>query len=281
MDFLTLAEALGLKPGSVTALVGGGGKTSTLLRLCEEFGRDGRRVLATTTARMKMEELSPMQDVLLWDDRDLQGPAWKSCRDAKGSDAAWIGAVLKGQTSPSVSATFLGRSMMRDKVVGLPADYLGNLLSGLSWDEVVVEADGCRGRSIKAHRLGEPAIPLCATHCVIVIGADGINMPVNDETCHRPEVILDLLGLEWGENLSPRKLVDLLRHPRGILSKIPGDVEALVYVNKVPFGKEVPQVMLLAREILERCAPRIRRIAVGDNRQGGLFGAFLPQPREA
>ena len=69
----------------------------------------------------------------------------------------------------------------------------------------------------------------------------------------------------------------VVRHPRGILAKIPGDVEALVYVNKVPFGKEVPQVMLLVREILDRCGTRIRRIAVGDNRQGGLFGAFLSQ----
>jgi probable selenium-dependent hydroxylase accessory protein YqeC len=281
MDFLTLAEAFALKPGSIVALVGGGGKTSTMMRLCEELGREGRRVLATTTARMKMEELGPMQDVLLWDDRNNSGPAWTSCRDSKGSDAAWIGAVLEGQTKPTLSATFLGRSLMRDKVVGLPSDYLGDLLSQLKWDEVVVEADGSRGRSIKGHRLGEPAIPLCATHCVIVIGADGIEGPVNEETCHRPELVMDLLGLSWGEALTPRRVVDLLRHPRGLLSKIPGDVEPLVYVNKVPLGKELPAVKLLAQEILERCGPRIRRIAMGDNRQGGLIGTFTLQPREA
>ncbi len=281
LDFLTLTEALGLKSGSIVALVGGGGKTSTMLRLCEESSIEGRRVLATTTARMKLEELAPMQDVLLWDDRDHFGRTWTSCRTASSGDAPWIDALLSGKERRPASATFLGRSLMRDKVVGLPSELLGDLLSRLTWDEVIVEADGSRGRSIKGHRLGEPASPLCATHCVVVIGADGIGLPVGEETCHRPEVIQDLLGLSWGEPLSPRRVVDLLRHPGGVLSKIPGDIETLVYVNKVPLGAPHPEAAQLAEEILHRCGPRVRRVAVGDNRQGGLVEAFVADARDA
>ncbi len=275
MDFLTLTEALALKPGSVVALVGGGGKTSTLVRLCQESAREGRRALATTTTRMRMDELAPMDDVLLWDDHDALGQTWKSCRNASAGEAPWIDALLRGRERATTSATFLGRTLMRDKVIGLPSEFLGDLLARLTWDSVVVEADGSRGRSIKAHRLGEPAIPLCATHCVVVIGADGIGRPVNEENCHRPEVIQELLGLSWGEPLSPRHIVDLFRHPRGLLSKIPGDVEVLVYVNKAPLGSQHPQATELARSILMQCGTRVRRIAVGDNRQGGLVEAFL------
>jgi probable selenium-dependent hydroxylase accessory protein YqeC len=278
-DYLTLTEALGIKSRSVVALVGGGGKTTTLLRLCEESARDGRRVLATTTARMKMEELADMREVLLWDEMDATGQTWRSCRSGTSRGAAlWIDEVLTGtHDDSSVPVTFLGRTVMRDKVVGLPADHLGDLLSRLTWDVVVVEADGSRGRSIKGHRLGEPIVPLCANQCIIVIGADGIETQVNDDHCHRPEVIQDLLGVSWGQRLSARLVVDLLCHERGLLSKIPGDIDVVVYVNKAPLGENHDAAHQLAHEILGRCGERVHRVAVGDNRQGGLVEAFVQE----
>ena len=274
-NYLTLTEALSIKPGSVVALVGGGGKTSTLLRLCQESAQEGRRVLATTTARMKMEELSGMRDVLLWDEKDVSGQTWKNCRTRVGGSTGWIDEVLAGQSDASrIPVTFLGRAVMRDKVIGLPADHLGDLLSRLNWDMVVVEADGSRGHSVKGHRLGEPIIPLCSTVCVIVVGADGFSAFVNAEHCHRPEVIQDLLGVGWGERLSARLLVELICHPRGILSKIPGDITVGIYVNKAPLGQKIDCAREFAERILKRCSGRVHRVAVGDNRQGGLVETF-------
>jgi probable selenium-dependent hydroxylase accessory protein YqeC len=270
---LTLTEALGVRKGSVVALVGGGGKTSTLFRLCEESSREGQRVLATTTVRMKVEELAPMREVLLWDERDPTGETWTSCPRERGGAAggSWVDQALAGQFSDArVPVTFLGRSVMRDKLIGLPADYLGRLLSRLTWDVAVVEADGSRGRSIKAHRLGEPVLPMCTTMCVIVIGADGLDETVGEEHCHRPEVIRDLLGLDWGDRLSAERVVDLLCHPRGLIAKVPGDMELVLYVNKAPLGGERSSAADLARGILGRCGHRVQRVAVGDNRQGGI-----------
>jgi probable selenium-dependent hydroxylase accessory protein YqeC len=277
-DYLTLTEALGLRPGAVVALVGGGGKTTTLRRLCEESSREGRRVLATTTARMKLEELGDMREILLWDEFDTTGQTWRSHRTASSGGTDWIDEFLSGaRNDRSIPATFLGRGMMRDKVVGLPVEHLGELLSRLTWDVVIVEADGSRGHSIKGHRLGEPIIPLCATHCVIVLGADGLETPVNADHCHRPEVVQDLLGLAWGERFTPARVVDLLTHPRGLLSKIPGDIEILVYVNKAPMGSEHGAANRFARDFLDRCPSRIRRVAVGDNRQGGIVEVFTSE----
>jgi probable selenium-dependent hydroxylase accessory protein YqeC len=279
-DYLTLVDALGVGKGSVVALVGGGGKTSTLFRLARESALDGRRVLATTTARMKMEELADVRDVLLWDDRDPTGATWRRCRD-EGARAGWIEALLSGSRADTqINAAFLGRTVMRDKLLGLPPEYLGGLLERLTWDFVVVEADGARGRSIKGHRLGEPIIPLCATHVVIVLGADGLESPVNDQWCHRPEVIQDLLGLAWGERLNARRLADLLCHPRGLLGKIPGDMELSLYVNKSPLGGEREAARGFARHVLERCTGRVKRVALGDNLQGGLVETHLHKAAE-
>jgi probable selenium-dependent hydroxylase accessory protein YqeC len=274
-DYLTLTEALGFGKGTVVALVGGGGKTTTLRRLCEESSREGRRVLATTTARMKMEELREMGEILLWDELDATGQTWRSHRSMRSGGTDWIDDVLSGRPrEQAIPATFLGRGIMRDKIVGLPVEYLGELLSRLSWDLVIVEADGSRGRSIKGHRLGEPAIPLCATHCVIVLGADGLDSPVTDDHFHRPEVVQDLLGMDWGEMSTPGRVADLLSHPRGLLSKIPGDIQVLIYVNKAPLGSSHGAANLFARTILTRCSSRIRRVAIGDNRQGGIVEVF-------
>lgn len=277
-DFLTLSEALGIRPRSIVAVVGGGGKTSTLVRLCQEAAREGRRVLATTTARMKLEELADMQEVLLWDEHDATGQTWtafsRGC--VGGLTDTWIDDALSGTFHDSrMPVAFLGRSVMRDKVVGLPVDYLGQLLARLNWDVVVVEADGARGRSVKGHRLGEPILPLCATHCVIVVGADGIESEVGEDTCHRPEVIRDLLGLSWTDRLNARRIVELLCHPRGLLSKIPGDMEVALYVNKVPLGRHHRPARELAEAVLKRCGRRIQRVAVGDNRQGGIVETHL------
>jgi len=275
-DYLTLVEALGIPKGSIVALVGGGGKTTTLFRLARECTRDGCRVLATTTARMKMEELAAMRDVLLWDERDASGETWRS-HHAHTADPGWLDKALSpavGRDDASIPAAFLGRQVMRDKLVGLPTDYLGDLLSRLTWDMVFVEADGSRGRSIKGHRLGEPILPLCATHCVIVVGADGFESPVGEESCHRPEVVQDLLGLSWGEHLTPRRVAKLLGHPRGLLPKIPGDIEVSVYVNKAPLGGEHELSRKFAEEVLRRCGSRVRRVAIGDNLQGGIVETF-------
>ena len=276
-DYLTLLDALGLGREAVVALVGGGGKTSTMFRLAREAAMDGRRVLATTTARMKMEELSPMRDVLLWDERDPTGNTWHTCRD-EGTHSPWIESALVGKHDDShIAAAFLGRTRMRDKLLGLPPEHLGELLGRLTWDVVVVEADGSRGRSIKGHRIGEPILPLCATHVVIVLGADGLESPLTDQCCHRPEVIQDLTGISWGERLSAPKIVELLCHPRGLLAKIPGDMEVLIYVNKCPLGSERAAARGFARGILRRCGGRVRRVAVGDNMQGGIVETYLPE----
>ncbi len=278
-DYLTLVEALGLAKGSVVALVGAGGKTSTLFRLVRESARDGHRVLATTTTRMKLEEIADMRDVLLWDERDATGETWRSYQ-AHTSEPGWLDEVLEGgpRNHSGIPAAFLGRQVMRDKLLGLPTGYLGNLLDRLAWDMVVVEADGSRGKSVKGHRLGEPIIPLCATHCVIVLGADGLDSAVTDDRCHRPEVIQDLLGLAWGEHLSPQRVAELITHPRGLLRKIPGDMEVSLYVNKAPLGSPHTPSREFAQAVLDVCGKRIRRIAIGDNLQGGLVETCTAEP---
>src|SRR5262245_56788606 len=47
-----LAEALDLRRGEMAALIGAGGKTTTMFRLAKELRDEGRKVLATTTTKI-------------------------------------------------------------------------------------------------------------------------------------------------------------------------------------------------------------------------------------
>ena len=107
-------------------------------------------------------------------------------------------------------------------------------------------------------------------------GADGFSANLNDDQCHRPEVVQDLIGVPWGDKLTAADVARLLTHPRGLLSKIPGDTEVAVCVNKAPIGAE-GSAQEFAQEVLRRCGRRIHRVAVGDNRQGGLVSAYLAE----
>ena len=60
-------------------------------------------------------------------------------------------------------------------------------------DYVLIEADGSKGRPLKAHRSFEPVIPPCSRLTVCLIGASGIGR-LPSEACHCPELFLSLSG---------------------------------------------------------------------------------------
>lgn len=57
---MKLQRAFDIAPGSVVALIGAGGKTSSLIALGHELAGAGLRVLATTTTRVGVEQLDLM-----------------------------------------------------------------------------------------------------------------------------------------------------------------------------------------------------------------------------
>jgi len=53
-----LTEALGIEVDDVVALVGGGGKTTTMFRLAREIVEKGEHALTTTTTRIFAAQIS-------------------------------------------------------------------------------------------------------------------------------------------------------------------------------------------------------------------------------
>ena len=173
MDFPKL---LGLRPG-VTAVIGSGGKTSLLRRLAEEL--PGTVLLCTTT------HIRPFEEYPL-----LTAPTPEDIRKALTTRRILcLGTPCENGklTAPSLSV---------------------ETLATLS-DYVLVEADGAKKLSLKAHAEHEPVIPACAGRTVCVVGVDGLGAPVS-QTCHRPQIFAQLAGVSVDDAVTPEAVAAVL-----------------------------------------------------------------------
>ncbi len=175
---MELWELLGISPG-VTALTGGGGKTSMMYTLARELVERGTVVCCTTTHILPPVHLPVLPDP-----------------DAEETAAALAahGCVCLG--APSEAGKLTAPSLPMETLAAL-ADY------------VLVEADGSRHLPIKAHLSHEPVIPVNAGQTVALVGASGLGRPIR-EAVHRWEQFCRLTGALPEDPVTPENLARLL-----------------------------------------------------------------------
>src|SRR5438093_696249 len=69
---MSLKAALGLESGQMLALIGAGGKTTTLFRLAKELRDDGGKILVTTTTKIFKPTKPHVDRLFLVEDHVLQ-----------------------------------------------------------------------------------------------------------------------------------------------------------------------------------------------------------------
>jgi len=151
---IDLYRQLQIRKG-VTAVIGSGGKTSLIARLCREL--PGTVIVCTST------HIFPAEGLPLFTAPLTELPCSKLC---VGTPAA------QGKlTAPQQSFEALAQL----------ADF------------VLVEADGSKHLPLKAHLPQEPVIPSCANQVIQVVGISGIGCPIG-QAAHRPERFAELCG---------------------------------------------------------------------------------------
>ncbi len=162
----------------VSALIGGGGKTTLLYTLAEELRKRGSVILCTST-HIRV----PEQYVLVMGGADVLKAALAEhgvvCAGTRAEDGKLIAAPL-------------------------PFEELASLA-----DYVLVEADGARGLPLKAHASHEPVIPANAQRVVLVVGTDGFGKPVR-EACHRPELWAERAGVSVDDAAMPERAAQVI-----------------------------------------------------------------------
>ena len=214
-------ERLGLDPAvhRMVALVGGGGKSSTMYAMAKQAADSGRKAVVTTTTHILPHPGLPL-----------------------AGDLAQLAALLKKHR-----VVTLGAYDSRGKLTG--AGDPGACLELA--DVVLIEADGAKLRPLKAPADHEPVIP-SACHAVIAsAGLDCVGRSIG-EICHRPERVCALLGTDLDHSITPADVAAILSSPLGGRKGVGQAMAFRCLLNKADddarraWGKEIRA--LLARQ---------------------------------
>lgn len=178
---MDLADLLDLRPG-VTAVIGGGGKTTLLRTLGEELAEKKNRVLLCASTKF-----FPFPDL-----QNLVNPSEEALAKAlEARRPVCAGTPVPGTGKLTAPAVPMAR-------LAVLADY------------VLVEADGSAGRPLKAHAAHEPVVPPEANQIILMVGASCFGRPVR-EVVHRPEEFWFQTGLEPEDPVTPEAAAELFQ----------------------------------------------------------------------
>lgn len=203
---MQIAPLLNIGRG-VTAVIGGGGKTTLIARLACELSRRGTVILTTTTHIRRPTDCPVLTDA---------------------DEAAVTAALAHGGT------VCLGQMAEDGKLTAPLLEF--ETLVRLA-DYVLVEADGAKCLPLKAHAPHEPVIPWNAQRVVTVVGAHGFGHPIA-EVCHRAERYASLCAAPVTAEVTPELAARVL-NAEGL-----GD---RVYINQVETAEDFENAAALAR----------------------------------
>lgn len=231
---MRLADSLRVGPGDVVSFVGAGGKTAAIRRLVQELAPDTPVIVTTSTK-------------LAQDQADL-AKVHLECLDELELDR--LGPLLAKERSVLITG-------LRDEAEGKLAGPKPPLLAGaqrLAAEQgavLLVEADGARGRSLKAPADHEPVIPEWTTAVVPTVGLDVIGRSLAEEHVHRPKLVADILGASQGDILSASDVAAVVTSPDGGLRGIPSGAEVRVLLNKAEGADLMDEGRKVAEGVLQ------------------------------
>lgn len=237
-----LWEALRIRKGDVVSLVGAGGKTTIMYRLGRELVNLGWRVIATTTTMIRPPSVAPKETLVVSSDPE---------------EALRLTKEALRQNNLITLAT--QRLEAENKLKGIELDLVEELAKLA--DVVIIEADGAKGRSLKAPAAYEPVVPAITTLFVPVVGVDAVGCTLSEETVHRPQLVAELTGLTLGQVVHASTIAKLLVHERGALKGAPPSARVMPFINKVQDEAALAIARQIARQIKK--APAMERVLIG------------------
>ena len=194
---MDLEQSLAIRPG-LTAIIGGGGKTTLLYALAREASKHARVIVCTTTHIFPPAHLPCLTDGSVESVRQALEKTRCVCVGTKNE--------LGKFSAPQISFPELLKL----------AEY------------VFVEADGSKHRPLKAHADYEPVIPPEANQTILVLGVSGLGKPIR-EAAHRPELYAKKLGVTEDTIAEPALAAKLLNlealHTRVLVNQVESEHE--------------------------------------------------------
>jgi molybdenum cofactor cytidylyltransferase len=206
---LSLVQALRVNSSACIAFIGSGGKTTAMFQLAKQLPSP---VIVTATSHLGVWQLG-------WADQHIIAETPEPIEHLEHGLKGVI--LITGE-----------RDGDRTKPIN---DNLMNWLGqfcGYHSIPLLIEADGSRGKPLKAWAEHEPPIPVFVDLVVEVVGLAGLHKTLNDEYVHRPELFSKLSGISRGEMITQNSLIQVLSHNQGGLKNIPAGARKVMLLNQ-------------------------------------------------
>jgi len=234
----TLVDALAGR--GLVAVVGAGGKKTTLWRLAERHDR------AVVTAATRIPIFEERVTEIVETDDPVAAVESAFEREAAG-ESPWPLGLVPGRAD-EVRYEGYGR-----ETVSALAEAVGEDL-----DAILLKADGARNRLFKAPDDHEPQVPEGADTVLPVASAKVVGAPLDEEHVHRPGIVSEITGLEPGGIIEPVHVARVLASDRGGLRRVPEGTTVVPVVNMCDDAELAAVGRRVAKGVLERAAvPRV------------------------
>jgi len=137
---------------------------------------------------------------------------------------------------------------------------------------LLIEADGSRGKPLKAWAGHEPPIPSFVEIAVQVVGLTGLGKTLSDEHIHRPEIFSEISGLSPGQPVTPDSLIRVLSHIEGGLKNIPANARRIALLNQA----DRPDLQSVARGLAQALLPAYHSVVISSLEQEKIFAVHEP-----
>jgi probable selenium-dependent hydroxylase accessory protein YqeC len=239
---VTFEDAFCLKDREVISLVGGGGKTALMFALGRELSARRRGVLLTTTT--KIWDPGPSSEFTFFLSKDL------------AEIKEWVGKNLEDPRYLLIAQ----EKLETGKLQGIPTSWFFELRAIQGISQIIVEADGAAGRSLKAPREGEPVLPPNTTLLVPVVGIDALASPLNEQHVFRAKIAMEILKESEGAIINEEMIGRLLA---ATLKNRPEATRIIPFINKVDLPGGMEKGRCLARALSEFIPAKIERVILG------------------
>ena len=222
------------------ALIGAGGKTTTMYRLAKELREEGKRFSSPVQRRSSNR-------------RNLTSINYFLLR---------IFYALLEETAKLDPPLIIGAGYNVDedgKLLGLPVRWFDEIEKSRGFDQVLVEADGAASRLFKIPSDIEPVVPASCQLTIWVMAIKILGKPLQSNWVHRPERVMALTATGPGATITQDLILKLVQHPEGCLKGIPSGSRKVALINQADSVEEIQSARGLAKALSWIGNPTCRR----------------------
>lgn len=207
---MRLYEAIDPKLPARIAIVGGGGKTTTLFELARQLPG---KVWVSTTTHLGTDQLM---------ETDKHFIVHEVTEDS-------INDWLQQKTT-----LLTGDFTEDDRVKGPSAELMAQIKKaaderGIS---LLIEADGSKSRPLKAPGENEPATPAWAETVITIVGSSVLGKIFDDSTVHRVDPYMKITGSKPGDVITLENVIQVLSSPVGGFKNSPASAHKVALFNQ-------------------------------------------------